>query len=127
MSNFFHPKLLDTLHGYGRKQFLSDLSAGVTVGIVALLATGHRPVTMDRLFETLGATVVRYPVKTRCCGGSLTGTLPEPGLLCTYILLKEALKRGADVNARNMSNRTPLDFLAFFIDDAFGIVVEQAS
>ena len=55
------------------------------------------PITMDRLLEALGATVVRYPLKTRCCGGSLTGTLPEPGLLCSYILLKEALKRGADV------------------------------
>jgi heterodisulfide reductase subunit B len=55
------------------------------------------PTTMDRLLEALGATVVRYPLKTRCCGGSLTGTLPEPGLLCTYILIKEAVKRGADV------------------------------
>lgn len=55
------------------------------------------PTTMDRLMEALGATVVRYPLKTRCCGGSLTGTLPEPGLLCTYILIKEAVKRGADV------------------------------
>lgn len=57
------------------------------------------PTTMDRLLETLGAQVVRYPLKTRCCGGSLTGTLPEPGLLCSYILLKEAIKRGADVMA----------------------------
>jgi heterodisulfide reductase subunit B len=56
----------------------------------------YNPTTMDRLLEALGATVVRLPLKTRCCGGSLTGTLPEPGLLCTYILLKEALKRGAD-------------------------------
>jgi heterodisulfide reductase subunit B len=54
---------------------------------------------MDKLLEALGATVVRYPLKTRCCGASLTGTLPEPGLLCTYILLREALKRGADVIA----------------------------
>jgi heterodisulfide reductase subunit B len=59
----------------------------------------YNPTTMDRLLEALGATVVRYPLKTRCCGGSLTGTLPEPGLFCTYILLKEALKRGADVIA----------------------------
>jgi heterodisulfide reductase subunit B len=56
----------------------------------------HNPTTMDRLLEALGATVVSYPLKTRCCGGSLTGTLPEPGLLCSYILLKEAKKRGAD-------------------------------
>jgi heterodisulfide reductase subunit B len=61
--------------------------------------TAENPTTMDKLLEALGATVVRYPLKTRCCGASLTGTLPEPGLLCTYILLREALKRGADVIA----------------------------
>lgn len=59
----------------------------------------HNPTTMDRLVETLGATVVRWPLKTKCCGGSLTGTLPEAGLRLSYILLKEALKRGADVIA----------------------------
>ncbi len=59
----------------------------------------YNPVTMDRLFEALGATVVRYPLKTKCCGGSLTGTVPEAGLKLTYILLKEALRRGADVIA----------------------------
>jgi len=59
----------------------------------------YNPVTMDRLLEALGATIVNYPLKTRCCGGSLTGTLPEPGVFCTYVLLKEALKRGADVIA----------------------------
>lgn len=57
------------------------------------------PVTMDRLMEALGATVVRYPLKTKCCGGSLTGTVPEAGLRLSYILLKEAIKRGADVIA----------------------------
>lgn len=54
------------------------------------------PSSMDRLLETLGADVVHYPLKTRCCGGSLTGTVPEVGLRLAYILLKEALKRGAD-------------------------------
>lgn len=57
------------------------------------------PTSMDRLIETLGATVVRWPLKTKCCGGSLTGTLPEAGLRLSYILLKEARKRGADVIA----------------------------
>lgn len=57
------------------------------------------PTTMDRLLEALGATVVHWPLKTKCCGGSLTGTLPEAGLRLSYILLKEALKRGADVIA----------------------------
>lgn len=54
------------------------------------------PVTMDRLVEALGATVVRYPLKTKCCGGSLTGTVPEAGIRMVYILLNEARKRGAD-------------------------------
>jgi heterodisulfide reductase subunit B len=59
----------------------------------------YNPVAMDRLLEALGATVVRYPLKTKCCGGSLTGTVPEAGLRLCYILLKEALTRGADVIA----------------------------
>jgi heterodisulfide reductase subunit B len=59
----------------------------------------YNPTTMDRLLEAIGCTMVTYPLKTRCCGGSLTGTLPEPGLLCSYILLKEAITRGADVVA----------------------------
>lgn len=57
------------------------------------------PVTMDQLFEAVGATVVRYPLKTRCCGGSLTGTIPNVGDRLSYILLKEASKRGADTIA----------------------------
>lgn len=59
----------------------------------------HQPTTMDRLLTTLGAEVVPYPLKTKCCGGSLTGTVPEAGLRLSYILLKEALRRGAHVVA----------------------------
>ena len=32
----FHPKLLDTLHGYERNAFTQDLSSGITVGVLAL-------------------------------------------------------------------------------------------
>ncbi len=56
----------------------------------------YNPTTMDRLLEVLGATVIRYPLKTKCCGGSLTGTVPEAGTRMVYILLNEARKRGAD-------------------------------
>lgn len=56
----------------------------------------YNPTTMDRLLEALGASVVRYPLKTKCCGGSLTGTVPEAGVRMVYILLSEARKRGAD-------------------------------
>jgi len=54
------------------------------------------PVTMDNLLTALGAEVVTYPLKTKCCGGSLTGTVPRAGVRLVYILMKEARKRGAD-------------------------------
>ena len=54
----------------------------------------YNPTAIDRLMEALGATVVRYPLKTKCCGGSLTGTLPVAGIRMVYILLNEARKRG---------------------------------
>lgn len=57
----------------------------------------YNPTSMDKILTALGATVVEFPLKTRCCGSSLTGTLPEPGLLCAYIILREALRRGANV------------------------------
>ena len=40
--------------------------------------------------------MVDYPYKTRCCGGSLTGTIEEVGLRLNYLLLKEAQKLNAD-------------------------------
>ena len=57
------------------------------------------PVTMDKILAALGAEVLHYPLKTKCCGGSLTGTIPEAGLRMCYILMKEAVRRGADVIA----------------------------
>ncbi len=49
-SSYFHPKLFDTLRGYNRQLFLADLTAGLTVGIVALplaiafaIASGVKP------------------------------------------------------------------------------------
>ena len=59
----------------------------------------QNPVLMDKLFKALGAEVVPYSLKTRCCGGSLTGTIPEVGQRLNYLLLKEAHKRGANVIA----------------------------
>ncbi len=54
------------------------------------------PDKMDRLFEALGAESVDFAFKTRCCGGSLTGTIEEVGLRLNYILLKEAQRKGAN-------------------------------
>jgi heterodisulfide reductase subunit B len=56
----------------------------------------YDPKTMDQLLAAAGAQCVTYPLKTRCCGGSLTGTVPEVGLRLAYIIIKEAKKRGAE-------------------------------
>jgi heterodisulfide reductase subunit B len=50
---------------------------------------------MDNLMKALGAEVIDWPLKTRCCGGSLTGTVQEVGVRLSYIIVKEAQKRGA--------------------------------
>src|SRR5882672_7631457 len=50
LSLSFHPKLRDTLTGYSRSTLASDLTAGITVGLVALplamalaIASGLKP------------------------------------------------------------------------------------
>lgn len=55
----------------------------------------ENPQSMDRLMEAAGAEVVDWPLKTRCCGGSLMGTMPDLGLRLNYIILREARKHGA--------------------------------
>jgi heterodisulfide reductase subunit B len=46
------------------------------------------PTKLDQLLTALGAEVVYYPVKTRCCGGSLMGSRPPAALrLCKNLLL----------------------------------------
>jgi len=63
----------------------------------ALFDDQENPTTMDRILEAAGVTVVDYRYKTRCCGGSQTGTLPEIGLDLVRNLLREAHEQGADV------------------------------
>ncbi len=50
---------------------------------------------MDELLEAAGIPTVPYSLKTKCCGGSLTGTIPQVGLRLNAILLKEAVRKGA--------------------------------
>jgi len=58
-----------------------------------------RPQAMDRLLEALGAQVVEYPLKAHCCGGSLMGTMEDIGVRLSFLLLKEARARTANVLA----------------------------
>jgi heterodisulfide reductase subunit B len=59
----------------------------------------RNPTSMDRLLEACGAKMVHYSLKTRCCGGSQKGTLPEIGLDLIHYLLSEAHKYGAEAIA----------------------------
>lgn len=54
------------------------------------------PTEMDRLLAVLGAEVLRYDHKTKCCGGSLMTTKPEAALELERELLGEAAERGAE-------------------------------
>ncbi len=57
------------------------------------------PQTMDLIFKILGAETIDWPLKTRCCGGTLTGTVENVGLRLNDILIREAHKRGANTIA----------------------------
>lgn len=57
----------------------------------------NNPTSMDKLVQAIGAETIDWPLKTRCCGGALTGTIQEVGLRLNHILLREALKNDADV------------------------------
>jgi len=58
-----------------------------------------RPTTMDRLMRAMGAETVEWPLKTRCCGGTLTGTIQGIGARLNQLLIEEAASRGATVIA----------------------------
>jgi heterodisulfide reductase subunit B len=57
----------------------------------------ENPITMDELFSSLGATVVPYPVKLRCCGGMLMTTFPEVALELNREILEAAEAEKAEV------------------------------
>jgi heterodisulfide reductase subunit B2 len=55
------------------------------------------PVTMDHLFEALGAEVVDYPGKVKCCGGMMILTREDAAVRLCHELLSGAEDSGADV------------------------------
>jgi heterodisulfide reductase subunit B2 len=55
----------------------------------------HDPTRMDELLRAAGIPTVEFALKTKCCGGALTGTMPDVGLRLNYIILKEAVRKGA--------------------------------
>ena len=57
------------------------------------------PTSMDRLFIRLGAEIVPFPLKARCCGGMLMSTNEEIALRLVRDLLACAVEHGAQVMA----------------------------
>ena len=55
----------------------------------------HNPVRMDELLAASGVPTVDWSLKTKCCGGTLTGTIHEVGVRLNAILLREAKRKGA--------------------------------
>jgi heterodisulfide reductase subunit B len=54
------------------------------------------PQGLDRLLETLGAEVVPYPAKTKCCGGAVLLSHTDVALDLTGRLLKQAREAEAE-------------------------------
>ncbi|MCC6858800.1 MAG: CoB--CoM heterodisulfide reductase iron-sulfur subunit B family protein [Bryobacterales bacterium] len=56
----------------------------------------HNPIRMDEIMKAVGVPTVDYSLKTKCCGGALTGTIHDVGVRLNYLLLKEAARKGAN-------------------------------
>ncbi|MGA2629684.1 MAG: CoB--CoM heterodisulfide reductase iron-sulfur subunit B family protein [Terriglobia bacterium] len=60
------------------------------------LSDGFSLEAFDAFIPAMGANLVDFELKSRCCGGSLTGTIDEVGHRLVYILLSHAKKAKAD-------------------------------
>ncbi|HUI57996.1 MAG TPA: CoB--CoM heterodisulfide reductase iron-sulfur subunit B family protein [Bryobacteraceae bacterium] len=59
----------------------------------------HNPMRMDELLRAVGVPTVEYSLKTKCCGGALTGTIHDVGVNLNRILIREAARTGAQAIA----------------------------
>ena len=92
--NFFRPKLFDLLHGYSRKQLVSDLVAGVIVAIIALplsialaIASGVSPerglytaIIAGFVIALLGGSRVNISGPTAAFAAIVAGIVAEHGV-----------------------------------------------
>ncbi len=103
------------------------------------------PTSLDRLVESIGADATPFPLKARCCGGSLVFTEEDIALGLTKKLLDNAVSNGAEcivtvcplcqtnldvyqgrVNKKFKTNfNIPVLFFTQLIGLAFGIEIES--
>jgi heterodisulfide reductase subunit B len=60
------------------------------------LSEGMTLEAFDAFIPALGANLVDFELKARCCGGSLTGSIEEVGHRLVYIILSQAKRNNAD-------------------------------
>ncbi len=58
--------------------------------------TPHNPMRMDEMMRAAGAQTIDWALKTKCCGGTLTGTIHQVGVQLNRILIQEAVRKGAE-------------------------------
>lgn len=56
----------------------------------------EHPTMLDRIIEAAGATLIDWPLKTKCCGGSLALSRTDIALELTRKLLEGAVREGAN-------------------------------
>jgi len=86
------------------KKRLEGIKVAPYYGCQIVRPTGHfddvdNPMKMDQLLSALGAEVVDYPCKVRCCGGMLMTTQEKVALTLNLGLLQAAVDNGADMIA----------------------------
>jgi heterodisulfide reductase subunit B len=104
-----------------------------------------QPTSMDKLLTSLGANVVDYQLKTKCCGGTFISTHEEIALRLVHNLLRNAIDNGADAivcicplcqfNLDNYqdkiskiyedNSRIPIIYLSQIMGIAFGLKPEE--
>lgn len=79
------------------------------------------PTSLDKLAGVLGAEVIDFPYKTKCCGGPILLTNEDIALTLAYKILMAAKKTGADViqTACPLCSMT-LDLYQKRIEEKFG-------
>jgi heterodisulfide reductase subunit B len=79
------------------------------------------PESMDRLIEACGSRAVDYPLKTKCCGGALTGIDEKGALGLIHSLIECAARNDADcIITPCPLCQTNLDAYQFKVNKAFG-------
>jgi heterodisulfide reductase subunit B len=63
------------------------------------LDDGERPTVLERLLESLGASVIDFPFATECCGSFQGVNNPEHAAECAWNIMGTAARRGAEVIA----------------------------